>query len=307
MNTLKKTYIAFTADVDPDVNVPVETQIDAVSHPPEEGKVRFETCGKGLRLVTELLQKLEIEATFFFEARTAEVLNDKLKLEQFMRPHEVGCHSWRHEDFTASSSQKLTKPQKHEIITNSLTSLKTIFPNHNIIGFRAPYLKIDIELATVLEELGFKYDSSATFKWDLSTQKKAIFFRPRTLKGTHKRLLELPLPLWADDINRASSSYLWPFLESEKVLEDYFGYISQSTELPNDEIIILGTHPWHIVETYNRGILQDNEISKTLAQITTFLIDLQALPNTEFIRLDEYLKKVDTVPIALDLEKQWVG
>lgn len=305
MNTEKKTYIAITVDVDPDVNVPVETQISAVSHPPEEGKARFGSCQKGLRLLTGALEQLNLEATFFYEARTAEALNGTLELAQLMEPHEVGCHSWGHEDFTANTpGLKLAKSKKFEIINKSLSSLKTIFANHNIIGFRAPYTKIDIELAIVLEELGFIYDSSATYPWAQPDKSGAELFKPHPIKGTNNRILELPLPLWRDAKNHPISSYLWPFLESERCLDEYLECIVKSTLTPNDEIIILGTHPWHIVETYNKGKLNNSELTQIIEQLTNFLNELKAIPNTEFIRLDKYLAKAGAIPTAIDLDNQ---
>ncbi|MCK5558949.1 MAG: polysaccharide deacetylase family protein [Thermoplasmata archaeon] len=305
MKTSKRTYIALTIDVDPDVNVPVETQISAVSYPPEEGKVRFESCQKGLRLLTGALEQLNIEATFFYEGRTAEALNGTLELSQLMEPHEVGCHSWGHEDFTANAPDlMLAKSNKLEIITKSLSSLKTIFTNHNIIGFRAPYTKIDIELAIVLEELGFIYDSSATYPWGQPDRSVAELFKPRPIKGTSNRILELPLPLWRDAKNHPISSYLWQFLESERGLDEYLECILKSAQTPNDEIIILGTHPWHIVETYNKGKLNNSEITQIVEHLTNFLNELKAIPNAEFIRLDKYLEKAGTIPTAIDLDTQ---
>jgi peptidoglycan/xylan/chitin deacetylase (PgdA/CDA1 family) len=303
MSDPNKTYFSFTVDVDPDVNVPSQTQTGAVSHPVEGGKVRFDAVEHGLGLLTELLSELQIEATFFFEARTAQVLSKKLNLPALMHRHEVGCHSYEHEDFTATQPEvNLDRVSKLGLFFKSLDILHNIFPDHEIIGFRAPYIKIDLDLAILIEQIGFVYDSSVTANWDHSS--KTELFKPRHIEGTNKKLKELQLPLWVGEGMRPLSSYLWPYLESERDLDEYIDNINQSVQSPDNELIILATHPWHLVETYKNGRLNDDEIENNFGALRKLLQNSRSLPATEFIRLDRYLDIAKVDPKEVVLEKK---
>jgi peptidoglycan/xylan/chitin deacetylase (PgdA/CDA1 family) len=301
MSNVKRTYISFTVDVDPDINVPSSTKIGAFSHPVEEGNVRFESVERGLKLLVKLLDELEIESTFFFEARTARVLNDKLNLAKIMHHHEVGCHSYEHEDFTAASPElRLDRTKKQRIIEKSLEILHEIFPNHDLIGFRAPYIKIDLDLARVIEDLKFTYDSSMSLDWDLELKKE--YFGPRYIKGTKNKLIELPLPVWKGPHHRSLSSYLWPILESDRTFNEYWAYIDNCIKIPNNELIILATHPWHLVETYKKGNIDNSEIEANCELIKKLLTNIKSIPFTEILRLDKYLTKtpVNSAEIVME-------
>jgi hypothetical protein len=296
MSDIKKTYISFTIDVDPDINVPSRTRPGAVSHPVESGKVRFESVQKGLILLVELFNELGINATFFFEARTAKILNERINLAALMHGHEVGCHSYEHEDFTATDrGLELDLEKKQNIIKKSLTILNQIFPHHSILGFRAPYIKIDLDLALVIERYGFTYDSSISLDWchDRKDQK----FKPRYITGTNRQLIELPLPVWQEEGKKSLSSYLWPILESDRNFNEYWLNISRSIEVGDDELVILATHPWHLVETYKKGQLNDTEIEANLKLVEKLLTQINSIPAVEFMRLDKYL---EITPVELD-------
>jgi hypothetical protein len=76
-------------------------------------------------------------------------------------------------------------------------------------------------------------------------------------------------------------------------LDEYFTHISKSIITPDNELIILAAHPWHLVEGYKKGKFDKGKINSILTEIKTFLINLKSLEGTEFIRLDKYIKKVN--------------
>ncbi len=67
-------YVAISLDIYLDANSAVEGRHDALSSPTEHGKVTSEACKKGLRKILELLDRHDVDATLFYEARTAHYL-----------------------------------------------------------------------------------------------------------------------------------------------------------------------------------------------------------------------------------------
>ena len=70
-------FVAFSLDVDPDSNKAVKGRVDSLSYPPEKGLVRVDAAYRGLKETLQLLEYLDIPATLFFEARTAQLLAEE--------------------------------------------------------------------------------------------------------------------------------------------------------------------------------------------------------------------------------------
>ncbi len=108
----------------------------------------------GLPKILRLLKKFTIPATFFV---TAEVAERFPKVVQGLSGrHEVACHGYYHESF-----QRID-PAKKRLLKNAKKVIEETI-DKNILGFRAPYLRISSELFGTLVKLGFKYDSSLAF------------------------------------------------------------------------------------------------------------------------------------------------
>ena len=87
-------YVTISLDVDPDANSAVKGRHDALSLPIEHGNIRTDACKKGLQKILELLDLYDIDATLFFEARTAQMLvAERMNLPKLSERHEVSCHS----------------------------------------------------------------------------------------------------------------------------------------------------------------------------------------------------------------------
>jgi peptidoglycan/xylan/chitin deacetylase (PgdA/CDA1 family) len=299
---MKRTYFCITVDVDPDVNIPVKGQAEAVSHPLENNEVRFESCAAGLKIILSLLNELELPATFFVEARTAEQLNSKfgMDLSSMLRFYEVGSHSYMHEDFVGKDTGVLlNKDQMRDTLKASLEIMNNIF-NRPIKGFRAPYDRINDMLAEVLVEMGFEYDSSTTETMQLrngseETKSKPIhpyyyFENKQTSVQNPQALLEVPLSDWVLPDGKKLTSYLWPYLEEDMSFDSYYNALKLIGKMPKiGSLMLLATHPWHLVETYAKGIIDDEQRENILTQLRSNLISLKRSPDIEFITITDYL------------------
>jgi peptidoglycan/xylan/chitin deacetylase (PgdA/CDA1 family) len=101
--------------------------------------------------LVELLRSENINATFFVTGEYAEQNPDIVKK---MRGFEVACHGWSHKPFTKmNDSAKKSELLRCKDVVERLTG-------QEIIGFRAPYNRIDGSTLDILEETGFAYDAS---------------------------------------------------------------------------------------------------------------------------------------------------
>jgi peptidoglycan/xylan/chitin deacetylase (PgdA/CDA1 family) len=299
-NTLKKTYFAVTVDVDPDVNLPVPGQVHAVSQPIDKGEARFESSARGLQAIVKMLNDIKLPGTFFIEARTAERLEADfdLNLRKLLSNHEVGSHAYMHEDFLGKDTgNPLTKDEMIDTMKTSLEILAGI-TGRQVSGFRAPYVRINDTLAEALVGMGLEYDSSVTRDWKLDEGQAGKFqpyfyFEESGIKiDIPQALIEVPLPNFVMPGGTKMSSYLWPVLEGDLTFEKYNEVLFQvAAQPPTDSLVLLATHPWHMVETYAHGVLPEQEHKSVMIQYEKQLLDLKTKKNVEFCTISEYLEK----------------
>jgi len=295
--TPQKTYFSFTVDVDPDLNLPVHGQTAAISKPVENGEVRFESCAKGLKILIDLLNDLNISGTFFIEARTAEKLTSDFgyDLGRMLHGHEIGCHSYMHEDFLGKDTgAPLDKKQMREVLETSIGSLQDHISQH-VSGFRAPYLRINDELASILVDLGFEYDSSVTLDWYIDQTGTPFFpyyyFKKSKMKiDNDEAILEIPIPNLVMPDGRKMTSYMWPYIEGDISFEKYGDVIKEiSTIEPSNSIAILATHPWHLVETFKNGAIPDSTRNEYIELLKSYILGIIYKPQIEFVTLTDYV------------------
>src|SRR3990167_5939638 len=117
-------YVAVSVDIDPDANSAVEGRHDALSSPIEYGEIRIDACKKGLQRIFDLLDIYDIDATLFYEARTAQMLiEDGMYLPRLSERHEIACHSLKHEDFLGKVSGI---PMEEKSVEESIDKAKEI-------------------------------------------------------------------------------------------------------------------------------------------------------------------------------------
>ena len=108
----------------------------------------------GLPKILQLMKRLRIPATFFVTGEVAEKYPTVVR--SLSDQYEVACHGYHHE-----SLQKLD-PQKISLIKRAKKVIEEV-TTREIIGFRAPYLRVSPELFDILKKVGFRYDSSLSW------------------------------------------------------------------------------------------------------------------------------------------------
>lgn len=150
----------------------------------EDCELRVE---RNTRCLLDLLEKADVVATFFVLGWVAERVPDLVR-EIDRRGHEVASHGYRHELVTGQSES--------EFRTDVRASQDIIDPliDGSITGYRAPSFSITEWAVDVLDELGFRYDSSlvpGSFNARYGSLRQQATREPfRTDCGLH----EIPLP-----------------------------------------------------------------------------------------------------------------
>jgi len=227
--------LCLTVDVDRDVNISIPGKIEAGSTDRGLGtSPRYASSAEGLKTLTDLLDEMGIEATYFAEGRTLINIGGEL-----LAGREVGIHGMDHEDFTAD----IPVEEKEKILNESYRTVKDVL-GINPVCSRMPYMKISPDIPGILTGLGIKYDSS---------EYRAIGERmfPHRLGG----LTEVPVPVSTDSEGKKIVGYLWPMHEGKRKPSDYARMASET----NQGIFILATHSWHMAESVKNGILSKEE------------------------------------------------
>ncbi len=250
--------LCFTVDLDRDVNIAIPGGIAAGSIDRGSGAgPRFSSAGKGLSILSDLLDELSIKATFFAEASTLRKMDSSL-----LSGHEVGMHGAEHEDLTAAGID-----EKRKIMEESMAAVK------DAVGkapesFRAPYMKIDDETLGILPEFGIGVDSSRYAEMSPS-------LIPEKIGG----IWEVPVPEGRDSLGKKISAYLWPMHESKRVPEDYLQMASDMKE----GAFVIATHTWHMVESRDKGIMSKEEAEANAGNVRKVLegmMDMGLRPST---------------------------
>ena len=279
-------YVAISPDIDPDANCAVEGRHDALSSPIEYGEIRVDACKKGLQKILELLEKYDIDATLFYETRTAQMLiEDGMDLPKLSERHEIACHSLKHEDFLGKVSGI---PMEEKSIEESIDKAKEILVKifeREIKGFRAPYTRINRTVVKVLEQLGFQYDSSET-----ATLGTGWAGKPYPLEAFDSSLLELALPSFHDAKGKKMSSYLWAIFEGRRVSREYVAAVSQARDVAKGGLFILSIHPWHLYVDCQGNPFGKNQVRKNLENLESIFSQLKQMQGIQILRQDKYLE-----------------
>ncbi|MHA1264418.1 MAG: polysaccharide deacetylase family protein [Candidatus Helarchaeota archaeon] len=134
---MKPRYIALTFDVEQDSNLS-----------------SFEGIKRGLPQILRILNQNKITATFFITGEVAEAFPRIVR--NLSKNHGIACHGYYHESFQKMNSEKMRLIQAAKKVIEDIIGKE-------IMGFRAPYLRICPELFITLKRVGFKYDSSLTW------------------------------------------------------------------------------------------------------------------------------------------------
>src|SRR3990167_3144271 len=282
----KPMYVAISLDIDPDANSAVEGLHDALSSPVEYGEIRVDACKKGLQKILELLEKYDIDATLFYEARTAQMLvADRMDLPKLSERHEVSCHSLKHEDFLGKvSGIPMDEKSSEKTISEAKDILEKIF-KRDTKGFRAPYTRINRTVVKVLEQLGFQYDSSET-----ATLGTGWVGNPYPLTAFDSSLMELALPSFRDAKGKKMSSYLWAIFEGRRIFSEYIDAVVQARDMAKQGLFVFSIHPWHLYVDYRGNQFSNNQVRKNIENLESIFSQLKQMLGIQILRQDEYMK-----------------
>lgn len=276
MNDMR--FSAFTVDVDRDVNQARQGEVCAISAEKEgSDRPRFDSSARGLEIVVDVLNKLDIPGTFFFEARTAMEIAERSDLASLMRGHEVACHSFDHEDLTGEKcGVRMTDAEVELSLERSSSVLRKLF-GQDRFGFRSPYLVTDQRLQDLLRTREFRYDSSVVLPMIEGELRPFI---------TTNGLVQVPVASGQDRNGRKIVAYLWPMHEGKRKPEDYLHLLEQF----RDGLFVMATHSWHMVENFQSGQIGP-EGERVQREHLESLLSGALRQGLEFTRIDDYLKE----------------
>ncbi len=141
------------------------------------------------RALLDLFAEFDVKATFFFLGWVAERFPAIVRETRDLG-HEIGCHSyWHHPVFRMTSKEFWEDTYRAKETIEDATG-------EAVVGYRAPNFSINSSVPwaySVLEELGFEYDSS------VYPVRHDLYGNPDAQRSPHRvgtRLMELPLATW---------------------------------------------------------------------------------------------------------------
>lgn len=276
-------FVALTVDVDPDANRPSAGRAEAVGPHRDGEDVCLEACRAGLEALGSILEDQGIPCTFFWEARSLQVLRREAPgvVSPLLsnRRVEHGCHGLRHEDFSGKDSGLPLGRQRTRAIVEEASRIVACETGCRPVGFRAPYCRLTPELKSALHGLDYTYDASLTRSpgpgWRL---------RPYNLLADGV-LWELALCRGKDSCHMPITSYLWQLFEGRRRGEQYVAFVAGLAGQYGGGLCQIALHPWHlVVSEHGRplGARPPDELSDVLSA-------LRSLPGVEFVNAREYL------------------
>lgn len=141
------------------------------------------------RTLLDLFAEFDVKATFFFLGWVAQRFPGLVR-ETCELGHEVGCHSyWHHPVFRMTSKEFWEDTRQAKETIENVTG-------EPVVGYRAPNFSINGSVPwaySILEELGFEYDSS------VYPVRHDLYGNPGAQRSPYRvgtRLMELPLATW---------------------------------------------------------------------------------------------------------------
>ena len=130
---------------------------------------------QGMPRLLDLYEKYGVKATFFYTGHIARLYPEVVKMA-YKRGHEVGSHGLTHEVSKAFDVMPPEEQLSH--LKQSKQILEDII-GEEVVSFRAPAARVDKTFPKVLQEAGFKVDSS------VSSQRMDMMFSFGALKKLH--------------------------------------------------------------------------------------------------------------------------
>lgn len=159
---------------------------------------------EGMPALLHLYAKHDIKTTFFFTGYIAKLIPDVVKMV-LADGHEVGSHGMSHLKENGFDVMPFAKQVKH--LRDSKNLLEDI-SGQEVISFRAPALRVNMDTSRALIETGYKIDSSVAsqrfdmflsfgglkkLNWLLAPRKPYFAAEENLFKKGQSDLVEVPL------------------------------------------------------------------------------------------------------------------
>ncbi|MFX1519564.1 MAG: polysaccharide deacetylase family protein [Promethearchaeota archaeon] len=166
-------------------------QIRALEEAVRVSKGQF-AVKRGISRILALLEKHEIQGTFFTCGWTADIYPETVS-EIVSQNHEIAAHGYLHENFDT-----LSVYEQNDAIQKTHKALEEIGSPGSVKGFRAPYWRLAHNTLQLVAEMGYIYDSS------LMADDRPYFLQ---FPEIAKKLVEFPVEWFLDD---------WPLFEMQQ-------------------------------------------------------------------------------------------
>jgi peptidoglycan/xylan/chitin deacetylase (PgdA/CDA1 family) len=271
--------VAFTVDVDRDVNLACQGEICSISnggkHP------RFDSSARGLEMIAGLLEEMGVKGTFFWEGRTAEVLAERMDLKDIMRRQEVALHGYDHEDFAGKETGIPLDLEGTKVVLDKGTEALDHAFGKKRRGFRAPYQRVTDVLLDELRSRDFLYDSSDTV--ELVNGKVRPYLQENGLP-------EAPVCWSRDGRGKKIVSYLWPYHEGKRPISDYLDLVDGF----RNGLLVIATHSWHPVESYCSGLRTKEDAERDMTDLRKLLEHIER-SGCQLVSIADHLRGTDAL------------
>ena len=172
----------------------------------EHWNEKYDYLSGPTKVTLDILNKLGLKATFFI---VGDLIDSHPGLVESIASHghEIACHGLHHEMIVDKNGKPRWSKDKFRNGIKEAKSKLEIASGENVIGFRAPSAYIGGWMLDILEELGFKYDSSVSINSLYNKMEK----KPREVTTTpyfpainsldkgrdnDRKILEIPWPYY---------------------------------------------------------------------------------------------------------------
>ena len=207
---------------------------------------------QGMPRLLDLYDKYGVKASFFFTGHIAELYPEVVRMA-YQRGHEVGSHGLTHE--VSKAFDMLSPKEQLSHLKQSKQILEEII-GAPVVSFRAPAARVDKGFAQILQEAGFKVDSSVCSQrldmmfsfgslkklhW-ITAPRKAYFAKNDNIfrKGDSK-LLEVPVSAWG-------SPYIGTFMRISPALNRMTRHLLFWETCCNGRQFVFLTHPNEFID-----------------------------------------------------------
>ncbi len=215
-------------------------------------EVRLKDKKRSLHLTRDLLDDLNVKATFYLVANTAAGLSPEIS--QLMRNgHEIGCHGLTHGD--EEEYNRMPEKKQRDYLRRSTHILNQV-TGSRIDTFRGPRVKTSHVTQGILEELGYKADCSVcSQRLDLISSNLINLGWVYAPRGTYHPSVINPYRKGSRNIFVVPvSAFIFPFISSTlytfnlKFMKLFFKILYTESLLTGKPIVYLA----HPVEFVNR-------------------------------------------------------